>query len=161
MKIKLKCKYCTSDRDNIYDCEILIENKTIHFISNPYESINDYKIDNSKVFKLHKPLSIDPFSKDFNYLIKYINTSGNDRYLLLNLSILNKFKYKLMFKEYLIQSKELKIDLLKYFIGGVFGIIFTMLTQLIIQRYNADPEIPPKADNQKSLDIKNDTITIK
>lgn len=71
------------------------------------------------------------------------------------LNLLQKTKLKWMLKKYDIQSKEMKMDFYKYILGGALGVIFTIITQEVNQRYKADPETPPKAGIQKSLEHKN------
>jgi hypothetical protein len=71
------------------------------------------------------------------------------------LNLIQKTILKWMLKKYDIQSKEMKMDFYKYLLGGVLGIISTIITQEVNQRYKADPETPPKAGIQKSLVPKN------
>jgi hypothetical protein len=72
----------------------------------------------------------------------------------IKLNLFQKTKLKWMLKEYYIQSKEMKIDFYKYLIGGFIGVLFTIITQGINQIYKTEPETPPKAESQKSIEHK-------
>ena len=72
-----------------------------------------------------------------------------------NLNIFEVIRIKWIKKQYLIQTKEIKTDILKYIIGGVLGFIGAMAIQKINQ-YNAEPENPPRQEIKKSLDQIND-----
>ena len=62
---------------------------------------------------------------DSNYIIEYFGKYGNTTnriYLKLNLLRLTRVKWVL--REYPIQSKKMKIDIMKYIIGAVIGLVF-------------------------------------
>lgn len=71
------------------------------------------------------------------------------------LNMFQKTKLKWMLKKYDIQSKEMKMDFYKYIIGGMIGLVFSFISYIIIQKYSAEPQTPPKAGIQKSLEPKN------
>ena len=73
----------------------------------------------------------------------------------LKLNRIQKFKLKWILGKYDIQSKEMKMDFYKYILGGILGIVFTIITQEVNQRYKAEPQTPPKAGSQKSLEHNN------
>jgi len=73
----------------------------------------------------------------------------------LKLNPIQKIKLKWILGKYDIQSREMKMDFYKYILGGILGIIFTIITQEVNQRYKAEPQTPPKAGSQKSLEHKN------
>lgn len=75
-----------------------------------------------------------------------------------NLNIFEVIRIKWIKKQYLIQTKEIKTNILKYVIGGVLGFIGAIAIQKINQ-YNAKPEKPPQQEIKKSLDqMNNQTI---
>lgn len=71
------------------------------------------------------------------------------------LNLIQNFQLKWILGKYDIQSKEMKIDFYKYTLGGILGIVFTIITQEVNQRYKAEPQTTPKAGSQKSLEHKN------
>lgn len=71
------------------------------------------------------------------------------------LNQIQKFHLKWILRKFDLQSDKMKFDFYKYIIGGTLGVLFTIITQEVNQRYKADPEIPPKAGIQKSLEHKN------
>lgn len=83
-------------------------------------------------------------------------TGGMGMYLDLNQFEILKIRWSK--KEYIIQSKEIKTDIIKYLIGAILGFIGTTLFQKI-SLYNAEPNNPPKQEIKKSLDHTKKVIT--
>lgn len=160
MELKLKA-YVPSEILNgslCYGTMILMGNKIVKFIDD--ESTNNFV--NQNLSKDVFPININTYNlaflnkyhkniKSFNATIQI--KEGFEFYVKLN--FIEKFQIKWMLKEYDIQSKEMKMDFYKYILGGALGVIFTIITQEVNQRYKADPETPPKAGIQKSLEHKN------
>lgn len=107
-------------------------------------------------------------SKEATYEIEFINKydeyysqnnakiqikNGSSFYIHLNL--FQRAKLKWMLEGYLIQSKEMKIDLFKFVLGTIFGIVSTLTTQEVAQVTIKEPVTPPTAGIQKSLEHKN------
>lgn len=148
---KLMISFC-------YGTMILIGNKVVKFIDD--ETTKSFA--NQNLSKEIFPIKLNTYTLEF--LDKYdINISQFNATIQLKdglkfhvkLSLIEKFQIKWMLRKYDIQSKEMKMDFYKYMIGGILGVIFTIITQEVNQRYKAEPQIPPKAGSQKSLEHKN------
>lgn len=149
MRLKLKGDYVKNSFE-FFPCEIIIEfgkiqsikptnNDTFDNHIQCYDS--DYNIEKiyyDKYLKNHK----------YTYRILYQNKEKKTKVINLNPSFIQLIKIKWAFRKYLIQSDEMKKDFLKYIIGGILGIFFTLITQEVKYRYKAEPIIPPKAANQ-------------
>ena len=59
-----------------------------------------------------------------NYLIKYLGYHGNQQKVYLKLNYFQSIRVKWGLKQYIIQTKAMKTDILKYIIGGVIGLFF-------------------------------------
>lgn len=113
---------------------------------------------------------LDEFDDEFKMFNAFINIKDSLN-VRVKLSYIEKIKLKWMLKKYLIQSKEIKIELLKYLIIAALSFI----GGIIYQRKNLEnntPNIPSKdlpkpivnnSLGNKSLknSIKKDTITLK
>ena len=113
---------------------------------------------------------LDEFDDEFKLFNAFININGSLR-VGVRLSYFEKIKLKWMLNKYLIQSKEIKIEILKHFIIVSFGFI----GGIIFERNNSEKKTvvtttknEPKAAVNTSLEnrspkksIKRDTITVK
>lgn len=118
-----------------------------------------YKINLNGIFPIKRTTYSAIFLDEYhnNYKSFQASIQIKDSFLVfVKLNYIQKLKLKWMLKSYTIQSEDMKKELLKYFIGGVFGIFFTILTQEVANRYKAKPVTPPNAGIQKSLDNKKD-----
>jgi hypothetical protein len=130
------------------------------------EIVSFKESDNCKFYKDHSS-SIFPIKRAFYtiaFLDKYhiehkafqASIQIKDSVLVyVKLKRIEKVKLKWMLEKYDIQSKEMKMDFYKYIIGGIFGILFSVTTQVLIQKYNAELQTSPKKGIQKSLGNKN------
>lgn len=135
-------------KDNIL-LKFIEDNENIHFLKSQYSpSLFPIKPNTYTVNFLNE---INEHHKNFQATIQI-----KDSFLFyVKLNPIQKFKLKWILGKYDIQSKEMKMDFYKYILGGALGVIFTIITQEVNQRYKADPETPPKAGIQKSLEHKN------
>lgn len=158
-------------KNEFLDCSLIIKNGKIYtfdidkdnnvnvFLSNKNHS-SDYELEENIDFK-----NAPYFS---NYIIKYFGGSEIPSLIYLKLNWLEIVRLKYSMRKWLIQSDDMKKDFLKYIVGGIFGVCFTLITQEVNHKYKAEPEMPPKAESQKSVEHKNlktetkkDTIIIK
>ena len=159
MELKLKV-YVPSEKLGISVCYghlILIENRAVKFLAdksteifvneNLSKDVFPIKLNTYSLELLHK---YDENISNFNAIVQI--KDGFKFYVKLN--FFEKFQIKWMLGECDIQSKEMRMDFYKYIIGGTIGAMFTILTQEMNQRYKAEPQAPPKAVSQKSLEHK-------
>lgn len=173
MKIKLKAniaigpEYCTHIGNmTIKNFEIVKFEKTENSHIIEYFSDNIFPIKRTE-FEIK---FLDEFDDEFKMFNAFINIKGSLR-VGVRLSYFEKIKLKWMLNKYLIQSKEIKIEILKHFIIASFGFI----GGIIYERNNSENKTPattpkntPKAVVNTSLEnrsakksIKRDTITVK
>ncbi|CAH0336674.1 hypothetical protein FVB9288_02385 [Flavobacterium sp. CECT 9288] len=159
MKLKLKAYSPLNNNWNLeYGTIVLKGDILLEFIEN-VENINFLKIKYGEQYFPIKPNTytilflneINDYHKNFAATIRI----KDSLLFYVKLNLIQKTILKWMLKKYDIQSKEMKMDFYKYLLGGVLGIISTIITQEVNQRYKADPETPPKAGIQKSLVPKN------
>jgi hypothetical protein len=160
MELKLKA-FVPSEKLMInlcYGTMILIGNKVVKFIDD--KSTKDFANQNlsKEIFPIKQNTYtlefLDKYDKNISLFNATIQIKDGFKFYV-KLNSIEKFQIKWMLKEYDIQSKEMKMDFYKYILGGALGVIFTIITQEVNQRYKADPETPPKAGIQKSLEHKN------
>ncbi|MDI5898955.1 hypothetical protein [Flavobacterium yafengii] len=118
-----------------------------------------YKFNYNGIFPIKRSTYTAIFLDEYhdNYKSFQASIQIKDSFLVfVKLNCIQKLKLKWMLKSYTIQSEDMKKELLKYFIGGAFGIFFTILTQEVTNRYKAEPVIPPNAGIKKYFDNKKD-----
>ena len=138
------------------DCELFFEFSKFQRLK--FHSRHVFKIPDPKNkvdFEIEKISSepLDFIPNGCNYEFTYIGKNEEPQKIYLNLNQLELFRLNWNTKKYLIQSKEIKTDILKYVIGGILGFLGTIAVQKINQ-YNKAPEKPPKAVRKKSFEVK-------
>lgn len=134
MWVKAYIKYKT---DNLIDCDLLfkhgkIQEINMEFFKNitPFEN-NSELADNIEILKTYKQDQSNNFCKYF--IKKSIDKEVHITYL--DLNFFQYFKLQWQLKKYLIQSKDLKIEVLKYIIIGILSFLagFLYLKKMIIK----------------------------
>lgn len=167
--MKLKGKYRDNQKIGTFpDCTFLLEYGKLHNLIVKLPPINaaSYIPKNKSNFEFEKlPSEKGLVPYDYNYVIEYIGKSDTKQKVYLKLNSVQIFKIKWQLKKYLLQDKSLKIDTIKYIIGGLIGSLITVGTQKIIKN-NSAPITPPITENKNSFeqtndqaDLKNDFIT--
>lgn len=144
------------NRNNeFHDCHILIKYGKIQElafdIKNPLQLLEwSYEYNSNFTIEKHYDIKNSPYNS--NYFLKIYG--GSKPYVIyLKLSVFDVFRLKWNSEKYLIQSVDMKKDILKYFLGGIFGFIFGILSQYINNTKRA-PVDTPVIENQKSLEHK-------
>ena len=164
MKIKLIRPYDEyKDDSNKYD--IIFHKNKIESYNGVYplsfdhfnEKVNSTKIinDTFEIVKLDK-LDKNELNTNATHQIfsqKLHNVVGVYKYYI-KLNFYQEFYINWYQKKYLIQSDDIKKDVLKYTIGAILGAIFTLITQEVSQTTKSEPQIEPKNTSQKSLEHK-------
>ncbi len=150
---------------HLYECTLIIENGILHRVNSEllHSKPLDYshiQPENNSSFELHKMPSKSSLTPDANYKIEYKNKNSTIIKIYLKLNKWELFKLKWQKKEFDFQDKRLRLDAIKYIIGGIIGSIITLVFQPSNQVVNIEPEIPPKQEMKKSLEIKKDTIEV-
>ena len=160
--MKLKGKYLRGITD-FTDCEILIEYGKLQRIKfNSRQIFNDYIPKNSSNFDLEK-VSSDPIGfipSKHNYVINYIGQNSDLRKIYLRLNLFQLFKLRWNIKKFLVQSREIKIGILKFLLLAALSFIIGMLIQKN-KVGNQNPNAPEKSESQKSFEHTNDQATEK
>lgn len=157
MILKLKA-YKDFDINNCLDIGIITIQKNEIVSFKESDNCKFYKDNSINIFPIKRAfytiLFLDKYHIDHKAFQASIQIE-NSILVYVKLNWFQKTKLKLMLEKYEIQSKEMKMDFYKYILGGILGIVFTIITQEVNQRYKAEPETPPKAGSQKSLEHKN------
>ena len=169
MKLNIKGHYSKEILEFI-PCKLIIEFGKIQSIKfDIKQTFYDYFPSYNSEFGIEK-IYYEKYLKNlkFTYRILYHNENKETRIINIKPSQFQVFQIKWAFKKYLIQSDEIKKDIIKYIIGGILGSIGTLITQDLSQLTKSEPQIAPKNVSQKSLEIKylktrtkKDTIIIK
>lgn len=155
--MKLKGKYLRNVTE-FTDCEILIEYGKLQRVKfNSRQLMGVYVPKNRAEFELEK-LSSEPIEfipVGYNYVINYIGQYNDTQKIYLKLNTFKLVKLKWNIKKYLIQSREIKLGILKYLLIAVLSFIGGVLFQKN-KVDNQNPRNPANIDNQKSFDQTND-----
>jgi hypothetical protein len=149
-------KYLNSNE--FLDCNLIIKNGKIYTIDIENDISLNFFLSNKNHgsdYELIENIDSKNSPYNSNYILKYFGGSEKPSLIYLKLNWLEIILLKYAMRIWLIQSDDIRRDFLKYIIGGICGIIITIGTQEVNQRYKAEPEIPPKAGSQKSLEPKN------
>ena len=157
MKLKLKAYFPDANNNFEYGTMVLKGNIILKFIEG--ENIGFLKMKYGEHYFPIKPNTytvnflneISEHHKSFEATIRI----KDSLLFYVKLNLFQKTILKWMLKKYKLQSKEMKIDFYKYIVGGAVGVVFSLITYVIIQKYSAEPQTPPKAGIQKSLEPKN------
>ncbi len=130
--MKIKGKYIR-EVTKFRDCIIYLERGNIYEVSIPDASplvTSSYVPKNKSQFTLER---LPKFKKglipyDSNYVLEFIGKGGNQNRIYLKLNLIKTFQAKWVLRQYLIQSKDMKTDIIKYIIGlaigGAIGLLF-------------------------------------
>jgi hypothetical protein len=154
MKLRIKGDYVKGIFE-FTPCEITIEFGKVQNVKfNSRQIFNDYTPSYNSEFLIEK-IYYDKYYKNlkYTYRISYNNKIDETKVINIKPNQLQVFRIKWAFKKYLIQSEDIKKDVLKYFIGGLIGFIGSLVFQQI-KEYNKAPVSPPTTESQKSLEIK-------
>ncbi|MCW5514723.1 hypothetical protein [Muriicola sp. Z0-33] len=126
--------YYLKDLLEYKDCEIFCERGNIYRVSviesSPLVtmSVQPYNKSEFTFEKLpSKNHGIIPYG--CNYSLEYLSSSKQQSTIFFKLNYLAAIRTRWVLRKYLIQSKEMKTDVLKYVIGLIIGFIFALITQ--------------------------------
>ena len=149
MWIKAYIKYKTPD---LISCNLLFKHGKIQEVEmeffkgiTPFEN-NSELADNIEILKTYKQDSTNNGCKYF--IKKSINKEVFITYL--DISWLEYFKLQWQLKKYLIQSKDLKMEVLKYVTIGLLGFFAAM----IYQKYISGNQTEEKQTETKKIEVK-------
>ncbi|MDD2674880.1 MAG: hypothetical protein PHF81_08360 [Flavobacterium sp.] len=151
--VELNVKYGKINEINIPDVSPLV------LSSLGIKQSSDY------TFEKHYDSQKAPYKS--NYYIRYYGGSEKQQIIFLKLNLLQIMQLRYSMRKWLIQSDDMKKDILKYIIGGLLGYGGGLFIQYV-NANNNDPVTTLKAESQKSLEnkylkteTKKDTIIIK
>lgn len=143
MWVKAYIKHKTGD---LVDCELLFKHGKIQEVNmeffkgiTPYEN-NSELADNIDILKTYKQDSTNKFCKYF--IKKSINKEVHLTYL--DLTYFQYLKLQWQLKKFLIQSKDLKMEVLKYVVIGLIGFFSAIIYQKHSQSQAVKKEIEVK-----------------
>ena len=161
--------------ENIFiDCNLLISNGKLYELNiDDTNTCLDLILgtkEHSSDYVLEKIIDIKNTPYFSNYIIKYFGGSETPSLIYLKLNLFEKYKLDFAMKQTLIQSRDIKIEILKYllmFLLSFIGGVFYERNQIEKAIPEATPTNVPKAEIKKSLDpkilkteTKKDTIII-
>jgi hypothetical protein len=79
------------------------------------------------IFEKHYDINKAPYRS--NYLIRYYGGSEVQKIIYLKLNPIQAIRLKLAMRKYLIQSEDMKKDILKYIVGGILGFLGSLILQ--------------------------------
>jgi hypothetical protein len=133
--------YIKHKTDNLVDCDLLfkhgkIQEVNMEFFKNitPFEN-NSELADNIEILKTYKQNKSNNYCKYF--IKKSIDKEVHLTYL--NITYLQYLKLQWQLKKFLIQSNDLKLDILKYIVVGLLGYFIA-----IFQSKNPPSQSPNK-----------------
>ena len=161
--MKVKGKYIR-DINEFRDCELYIERGKIYEVSLPdlsHLKASSYIPNNKSEFSFERLPSKNtvfvPY--DSNYLIEYLGRNGSTSRIYLKLNFIQRFRTKWVLRQYILQSKDMKIDIVKYFIGGFIGLIFGYVGSIVIPIKDIETKTDKINTNEfLKLESKKDTI---
>lgn len=143
------------NKNEFLDCNFIIKNGKIYtfevdnninlnvFLSNKNHN-TDYELEENIYSK----------SDEHNYILKYFGGSEKPSLIYLKLNWFKLVCLKYAMRKWLIQSDEIKKDIIKYVIGAILGSIITLISQEVSHVTKREPQEAPKSVSQKSLDNK-------
>lgn len=162
-------KYLNKKNDFL-DCKLTIKKGKIYTLDvddNVFLNIFLSNKNQSSDFELVEKIDTKDSPYYSNNILKYYGGSEIPTLIYLKLNWLEIISLKYAMRKWLIQSDDMKKDILKYIIGGFLGYIGALMIQEV-KEYKRAPVNPPKAEIKKSLDhkylkteTKKDTIIIK
>jgi hypothetical protein len=138
------------------DCELNVKYGKINEVRIPNVSpliLNSLGIKQTYdyTFERHYDPKKAPYKS--NYYIMYYGGSEKLVTIFLKLNIWQFISLKFAMRKWIIQSEDMKKDVLKYIIGGFLGYFGAFIIQEI-KEYKTAPVSPPKTESQKSLEHK-------
>lgn len=136
--MKLKGKYIREITE-FRDCIIYIERGNIYEVSlldaSPLVT-SSYVLKDKSNFTLERlpKLKKGLIPYESNYVIEFIGRGRNINRIYLKLNPLKIFRTKWVLRQFLIQSKEMKTDIIKYFIGGAVGLLFGFVGDSLFEK---------------------------
>ena len=155
MKLRIEGDYVNGILDFI-PCKLIIEFGKIQSVKfNEGQYIHNQVPSYNSEFGIEK-IYYEKYLKNlrYTYRILYHNNSNATKIINIKPNQFQDFQIKWAFKKYLIQSDDMKKDMLKYIIGGTLGFIGTLLVQDLNHQYKKDVVKAPATFNQKSLEHK-------
>lgn len=131
--------YFLRDIMEFHPCELYIERGKLYRVtvqdlpimaSAAYTPINESEFEIDKIPK--EVGYVRPY--DCNYKLDYFGENTEKQSIFLKLNAIDIFRVKWASKKYIVQSQEMKSDILKYIIGAIIGMIFTIISQAIINK---------------------------
>lgn len=152
--MKISGKY---NRNNEFvDCYFIIKYGKIqemYFNENEKLFFTEFDSDFISNFKIEKHYDTKNSPYNSNYIIKIHSGKNFPHVVYFKFNAFQVFKLKWNSKKYLIQTDDMKRDILKYLIGGIIGFAFGILSQYI--NNTKTPQVnPPTTESQKSLEHK-------
>lgn len=128
--MKVKGKYSHENKHS--DCEFIIENGKIQMFNcqndeTIYLNISDRK--HSTDYELEKLYDVKNSPINYNYVLKYFGGSQKPFLIYLKLNYYEIIRLKFAMRKMLIQSNEIKVEILKYFITALLSFILGVLYQ--------------------------------
>lgn len=138
------------------DCNLIIKYgkiQEIFFVENKIFKLTEFDSEFISNFKIEKHYDTKNSPYNSNYIIKIKSNNDFPHVIYAKLSFVNVFRLKWNAKKYIIQSNDMKKDLLKYILGGIIGFVFGLLSQYI-SNVKERPVNPPANVSKKSLEHK-------
>lgn len=141
-------------------CDVYVERGKLHRVSLEDASpilASSYVPNSNSEFTLERlpKYNTGLIPSGSNYLLEFIGKSGNHNRIYLSLNKFKAFKVKWVLRQYLIQSKDMKVDVIKYIIGAIIGAVITGVSPLIFGTGTTSNDLPKKKeDNNSKMEIK-------
>ena len=154
LEMRIVGKYCRNNE--FIDCNLIIKYgkiQEIFFVENEILKLTEFDSEFISNFKIEKHYDTKNSPYNSNYIIKIKSNNDFPHVIYVKLNFFNISRLKWNAKKYIIQSIDMKKDILKYFIGGIIGFLFGVLSQYI--NNSKIPSVnPPATESQKSLEDK-------
>jgi hypothetical protein len=143
------------NKNEFLDCNFIIKNGKIY----TFEVDNKINVNVSLLNRNHSSdyeleENIQSKSDEHNYILKFYGGSEKPSLIYLKLNWFKLVCLKYSMRKWLIQSDDIKKDILKYVIGAVLGSFITLISQEVSHVTKREPHKAPKNVSQKSLDNK-------
>ncbi|TRX34100.1 hypothetical protein [Flavobacterium restrictum] len=115
--------------------------------------LTSYQIEVSTDYTFEKHYCPEKAPFKSNYFIRYKGGYKNQHIIFFKLNLLQYIRLKYAMEKWILQSEDMKKDILKYIIGGIIGYIGGLMIQEV-KAYSKAPVSPPKTESQKSFEHK-------
>lgn len=134
----------------------IIEYNGIHnnrLLEGDSDEVKKYKINTAfELIKLDKFQKLE-YNTDSKYILKneQLQWILSSQVLFVNLNLFEYLRFKWYSKSYLIQSKEIKTDILKYLIGAILGVILSQAFEVLktFKNKTSDSKEVSQSNNKK------------